>query len=70
VWTVDVVKWSKTCDGSVNVHGMCIDASSATEEYPVRVGPTHKHSSVASYVGENSESGNELCTLFFTFLRG
>ena len=43
MWTVDVVKWSKTCDGSVNVHGMSVDASSATEEYPVRVGPTHKH---------------------------
>ena len=43
MWTVDIVKRSKACDGSVNIHRVSVHASSATQEYPVRVGPTHKH---------------------------
>ena len=41
--TVDVVKRSKTCNRAVNVHGMNVHATPATQEYPVWVGPTYKH---------------------------
>ena len=43
VRTVDVVEGSKAGDGTIDVHGMDIHASSPTEDYPVRIWSTHKH---------------------------
>ena len=43
VRTVDIVERSKAGHRSVNVHGMDVHASPATQEYPLRIGPTHKH---------------------------